>query len=119
VVAFYNRTGHAIAYVDEDGESIYLFNGKPVAYLAQDVIYGYNGHWLGWMLNGWVYDTRGRTEFFTDSATGIPATSLRAIPPLRAIRGIKPLKPIRSIPPIHSLRSANWSEKSGESFFEA
>src|SRR5437870_4356594 len=64
---FYDSSGHAVAYIDDDGESIYLWNGQPVAWVDGDSIYSYSGHYLGWLQNGWVWDLTGRAVFFTDS----------------------------------------------------
>jgi hypothetical protein len=33
---FYDKSGSAIAYLNEDGESIYLYRGDPVAWLSGD-----------------------------------------------------------------------------------
>ena len=33
MLTFYNRNGTAIAFLDEDGMSIYLYNGFPAAWL--------------------------------------------------------------------------------------
>lgn len=52
IVTFYDRKGKAIAYINDNGESIYLYNGKPVAWLSEDSIYSYNK--ISWMVPRWV-----------------------------------------------------------------
>ena len=68
---FYNRSGSAVAYLDNDAKSIYLFNGLPVAWLSGDRVYGYNGRYLGWYQTGWVYDRSGHPALFTGGASAV------------------------------------------------
>ena len=42
-MTFYDINGRAVAYRD-DGESIYLFTGEPVAYIYGNLVYTYNGY---------------------------------------------------------------------------
>lgn len=44
-MTFYDSHGKAIAYLHDDGIHIYLFNGRPVAYLYGDAVYG-KCNWL-------------------------------------------------------------------------
>lgn len=39
-MTLYDRNGTPAAYIDSDGEHIYLFDGKPAAYLNEDAVYG-------------------------------------------------------------------------------
>ena len=68
---FYGRSGNAIAYT-EDGVHIYLFSGKPVAYLDGESVYSFGGRHLGWYLDGWIWDNHGYAVLFTEEATGGP-----------------------------------------------
>lgn len=47
-MTLYDRNGTPAAYIDSDGEHIYLFDGKPAAYLNEDAVYGL-GHPV-WMV---------------------------------------------------------------------
>src|SRR5688500_10727496 len=47
--ALYDNGGHAIAYVDADGTSIYLFDGSAVGWIDQVDVYAYSGRYLGWI----------------------------------------------------------------------
>ena len=40
-MTLYDRNGTPAAYIDSDGEHIYLFDGKPAAYLNEDAVYGF------------------------------------------------------------------------------
>lgn len=50
------RPSEAVAYIDADDElTIYLWGGKPVAYLERDTgnefhVYGFSGKHLGWFV---------------------------------------------------------------------
>ncbi|WP_405230120.1 4-fold beta flower protein [Lentisalinibacter sediminis] len=43
VDTLYNSSGRAIAYIDDDSQSIYLYSGKPVAWISDDAVYAYSG----------------------------------------------------------------------------
>lgn len=62
VMTFYDSHGKLIANSD-NGEDIYTFNGKPVAYLSDNKVYGFNGHHLGWFEKGWIRNKSGRCVF--------------------------------------------------------
>ena len=55
---FYSSNGHPIAY-SEDQKILYLFSGKPVAYLHCELVYAFNGTQLGRYEKGWVRDLKG------------------------------------------------------------
>jgi hypothetical protein len=49
-IDFYNSGGKAVAYISaDDNLTIYLWSGKPCAYLDDGDIYGFNGKHLGLM----------------------------------------------------------------------
>ena len=114
-MVFYNRNGIPIAY-DEDG--IYLFSGRPVAYIYQDTVFNYSGKQLGWFSNGWIRDLSGRCVFFSDNATGFgPLKPLKRVIPKKALKMLKPLKGVRQVKHVRALDSMAWSPLSGEVFF--
>lgn len=117
MVEFWNIEGRPIAYVDDDGESIYLWDGMPVAWLEGDAIYAYSGRFLGWFVDGWVRDIDGDVVFFTDNAQGGPVKPVRQVRPVRGVRGVRPIRGVREIRPIRAVRSLNWSAHSDESWF--
>ena len=51
----YDISGRAVAYCD-DGAHIFLFSGKPLAYLTGRSVYSFQGRHLGWFGDGWVRD---------------------------------------------------------------
>jgi hypothetical protein len=46
-IALFNKHGKPVAYIAEDGETVYLWDGRPVAYLSDDKVYGWNGRQVG------------------------------------------------------------------------
>ena len=44
---YFDSKGTAVAYFDDD-ETLYLWSGKPVAYMDEDSLFGFNGKHLGW-----------------------------------------------------------------------
>lgn len=114
----YDSSGRAHSYVDDGGEHIYTYSGTPVAYIRDDAVYGFNGRYLGWIQNGWFYDTRGRPAFFTEGASGGPVRPVRAVRPVRGVRAVRPVKSVRQVRPVRSMRPSSWSSLSGDGYFE-
>jgi hypothetical protein len=72
-ISLYNSNGNAVAYIaTEDDNTIYLWNGKPVAYLFSDGddihVYGFNGKHLGWYMDGIIRDHKGDVVGFEKGA---------------------------------------------------
>lgn len=115
-ITFYNRGGVPTAYC-EDGIHIYLFNGKPVAYIHKDSVYNYSGAYLGQYKNGWILDTKSCHVFFTEEATGGPMKPLKKLRPLKSLKQLKPTKGLKQSKPLSPSRSLSWSSNSSASFF--
>lgn len=114
-MTFYNRYGSPIAYEDN---GIYLFNGKPVAYIDNTAVYAYNGKQLGWFENGWIRDLSGNCVLFTRNATGFgPLKPLTKIEPIKSVKKIKPVPHIKQVRRVRSVDRMSWSPLSGEVFF--
>lgn len=113
----YSSSGQAVAYIDVDGQSIYLYNGTPVAWISDDSVYSYSGHYLGWFENGWFYDTSGMPAFFTDHSSGGPTRPARAARPARGARSARPARAARQARPARPARSLSWSKHSNSGYF--
>ena len=113
---FYDSNGTPIAYSD-DGEHIYTFDGRPVAYLSQDSVYSFSGAHLGRFETAMIRDNDGEVALFTEGATGGPPKPLRQLKPLKGLKQLKPLKGIKELQPLRPLPSSSWSRLSGEKFF--
>lgn len=118
-MVFYNSRGNAIAYLDDDGETIYLFSGEPVAYLPGDnTIYGFNGKHFGWFEDGWIRDLDGCCVFFTEGATGSgPMKPMKHIKPMKHMQRMKPIKHMRHMKKMKHMNTLSWSRLSGIEFF--
>ena len=66
-ITIYDKKGKTCAYIaTDDTNTIYLFNGKPVAYIDDENIYAFNGKHLGWFKRKRVmYDREGLRIGFT------------------------------------------------------
>jgi len=118
MMTLYNRKGQAVAYIADDGQSIYLYGGKPVAWLSGEAVYSYGGRYLGWLQNGWVWDRSGYASFFTNEAHGGPVKPARQARPARGARGARPARGAREARPARPTRQISWSRVSDEQFFE-
>ncbi len=91
----FGEDGVPAAFIDRtDENTIYLWEGKPVAYLVKNgpdiCIYGFNGDNLGWFEQGIVWDKSGRAVGFVEGA--IVKTTKPGAP-----RGAKSFKPFKAL----------------------
>ena len=65
--SLFDKKGFAVAYLAADyHNTIYLWDGSPVAYLYEDIhIYGFNGRHLGWFMDDILYNNNGERIGFT------------------------------------------------------
>lgn len=70
--SLFNKNGKPVAYIAADGETIYLWDGRAVAYLIEDKVFGWNGRQLGWFANGTLFDIYGLRAGFIKSKSPIP-----------------------------------------------
>ena len=96
-IIIYDKKGKTCAYIaTDDMDTIYLFNGKPVAYIDDENIYGFNGKHLGWFIRKRViYDKEGLRIGFT--SISCPATTL--IEPEKSAKQVKPVKSVKVAAP--------------------
>jgi hypothetical protein len=113
---FYDKNGEPIAYT-EDGIHIYLYSGKPIAYLSGNSLYNYEGSHLGWFVGGWIRDHNGDCVYFTDQTKGGPIKPICGIKPIKGIKEIKPIKGVKEIQPVRPVKSNSWAKIKGNSFF--
>lgn len=109
-ISLFDSEGTATAYIAEE-LTIYLWSGKPVAYLEKDDeggfhIYGFNGNHLGWFVGGIVRDHKGK-------AVGAVKKAFAAGTKFEPFKGFKQFKPFKSFPkfaPFRPFFSNDWSD---------
>lgn len=119
-VTLFDSKGNARAYIDYDEkETIFLWNGKPVAFLNNDgsdvCVFGFNGNFLGWYEDGIIRDKNGDAIGVRKGAVNM----VTSIEPIKGIQEITPIRPITSITPIKPFFSNNWSSKSLTEFLHS
>lgn len=115
-IDFYSKTGKPIAYT-EDGEHIYTFSGRPVAYLNEDAVYSFSGQHIGWFEDGWLRDIKGKCVFFTNTASGGPVKPVKHVKPIKGVKHVKPVKGVKNIKSVKAVKSLSWSSLSSEQLF--
>jgi hypothetical protein len=117
-ITFYNQKGKPTAYTSDE-EHIYLYSGRPVAYLSNDSIYSYSGKHLGRFGKGWIRDNRGKCVFFTPEASGSgPVKPIRGVLPVKGVKGVRPVKSVKQTRPSKPVDSLSWSALSSDAFFD-
>jgi hypothetical protein len=114
-ISLFNKNGKPVAYIADDGETIYLWDGRPVAYLSEDRLYGWHGRQLGWFSNGTVFDIYGLRIGFIKSKSPI-ATEME---PLKAQKYLKPAKGEKQSQIIKPILCYGYSIKNLENLLEA
>jgi hypothetical protein len=112
-IDFYDHTGRPVAYTD-DGENIYLWGGRPVAFLSDDRVYSFSGRFVGWFWDGWIRDRYGDCVLFTSEATGGPAKPALQSRPARDAQQARRERGTQQAPPARPAPSANWSKSTFE-----
>jgi hypothetical protein len=115
--ALYDSHGQATAYVDNDGTSIYLYDGSAVGWIDNVDVYAYSGRYLGWMQEGWLFDRVGNRAFFTDATKGGPTKPARSARPARADRAARRVRGTKETKPARPVCALSWAPSSGVSYF--
>lgn len=113
---FFDKSGRPVVYC-ADGEHLFLWSGKPVAYLSSGRVYSFSGRILGWFEDGWLYDLRNRPALFSKDAVGGPMKPLRRMTPMKAMRSMLPMKSMKSMTPLRPVKSMSWSPVANVGYF--
>lgn len=112
-ISLYDSDGEAGAYIDfgEDA-TIFMWDGTPVAFLEKDgsdvCVFGFNGSFLGWYIDGIVYDKKGYAVGAKKGATSM----ITKIERIKGIQKITPIRPVTPITPIQPILKSSWSSTS-------
>lgn len=115
-ISLFDSTGTATAYIAEE-LTIYLWSGKPVAYLEKDDaggfhIYGFNGKHLGWFVGGIARDHKGNAVGAVKEAF---ATATK-FEPFKSFKQFKPFKAFKAFAPFRPFFTKEWSDISFKLF---
>lgn len=106
-ITLFGPKGDPKAYIATDEENtIYSFDGRPLAYLDQDNIYGFNGHHLGWFEDGIVWDHKGLRTGFTSST----CPAFTKFEPFKGFKRFKPFKNFKRFAPFKPFKSLSQSK---------
>ncbi|MCP9751200.1 4-fold beta flower protein [Ferruginibacter sp. HRS2-29] len=116
-ISLFNSQGIAVAYVDTDDDdlTIYLWSGKPVAYISDNNIYGFNGKHLGWWVKGVIRDHEGDAVGATKAASSMNTE----YEPYKSYKEYKPYKSYKEYAPYKPYWSTSWSNTSFKMFLLA
>jgi len=101
-------------YLREGENSVFLWDGRAIAYLYGHHIYGFSGLHLGWFINGVVYDPEGKRIGFTSSTAPLPAAQA---PPKAKKQALSKMEPKQEAPPLPDLGFTS-SEEDFEAFLK-
>lgn len=113
-ISLFDSKGAPVAYVDTDDDdlTIYLWAGKPVAYVSGDNIYGFNGKHLGWWEKGIIRDHDGNAVGVTKEA----ASMYTQYEGYKGYKQYKPYKAYKQYAPYKPYFSMSWSSSSFKMF---
>ena len=98
----FDKNGEAVAYICEDyHNSIYLWDGSPVAYLFnEEHVFGINGRHLGRFINDIIYNDKGERIGFTSNTCPVAV----AKEPIKSEKyPMDEIRPRWSVPPMPNL----------------
>ena len=110
----FNKNGKPVAYIADDGETIYLWDGRAVGYLSEDKVFGWNGRQLGWFDNGTIFDIYGLRTGFIKSKSPIPTE----MEPLKPPKQVKPPKAERQSQVLKPVMCYGYSSRTLEDILE-
>ncbi|MBW8684610.1 4-fold beta flower protein [Chitinophaga rhizophila] len=113
-IALFNKDGKAIAYIATDDEEmpVFLYNGKPVAYITKDNVYGYNGKHLGWYDKGVIRTHEGKIIATTKDAS----SQYTQYEPYKNYKQSKPYKSYQHTAPYKVYAQSGWTAEGFEAF---
>lgn len=106
-ITLFDADGNPVVYIVPDDENtIYLWSGKPVAYLDGENIYGFNGKHLGWFEDGIIWDHKGNSVGFIKSRLPVFAK----FEPFKAFKQFKSFKSFKEFAPFKPFKSTSISK---------
>ncbi|MDP4004683.1 4-fold beta flower protein [Methylobacterium sp. NEAU K] len=110
MIEYFDKSGRPTAFCDS-GTDVYLWNGRPAAFIHDDVVFAFTGQAIGRVTDGWICDLAGDRLLFEYDAVGGPPKPERQ---KRSAVGARARKPTRH-PPVdvstHAAPSLSWSDR--------
>ena len=113
-VTLFNKNAKPVAYIGEDGEAVYTWDGRAAAYLDDDKVFGWNGKQLGWFDNGTVFDIFGLRCGFIRSKSPVATP----VEPMKPGKHPKPARGPRQMPVSRPTLCYGFSNHSLEDLLE-
>ena len=114
---FYDAAGAGCCF-SPDNTTLYLWSGKPAAYVVNNVVYAFSGRHLGWFEAGWLTDRANKPALFTAEAGGGPRKpALQLMGPKPSQPQQIPLRAAAAQPPARPALSREWSPRASSSYF--
>jgi hypothetical protein len=102
----YDKSGKPLVYISDDiDKTIYLWEGKPVCYIYEDKLYGFNGKHLGWFVNGILYDNDGLRIGYTKNTCPC-VTSVQSVKSVKSVKHVKSVRSVAHVKPVLSLSNS-------------
>lgn len=108
MIELFDRQGRAAAVCV--GQSIYLWDGTPVAYLLDDKVFAFSGRFIGWLMDGWIIDEDGKCLLFEPDAIRGPGKPQRQDKPAKGVFKAIPAKGELQAPSSHPVEFTEWSD---------
>ena len=108
MIEFFDRKGTATAFCD--GQSIYLWDGRPVAYLLDEKVFAFSGRFIGWLSDGWIIDEAGKCLLFESDAVRGPGKPPLQDRPVKSVPLGRPVRGALQAAPSRPAGSADWSD---------
>lgn len=109
--------GDPIAYIDDDKESVFFYDGTPIAWIAGNCLYTYRGRLLGWYYEGWIFGADGKCVLFGERAQPGATKPFRKNVGDRTDKTVCPSRSSRDTMRKRPIRASVWSGTSARAFF--
>jgi hypothetical protein len=110
-LTYHDRDGAAVAYLDDDNEHIYAFDGRPLGYVRGEHVYDFNGNFIAWNEHGWLRDADGHAMLSTNGSQGGPMKPFNQFEPFKGFKQFLPFRSFGQFAPFKPFYSYQWSDK--------
>jgi len=93
----FGRDGRCVAWLSDD--VVYGVGGRALAFVRQGNVIDFAGRHLGVFDDGWIRDHGGHAVAFRAGAGSGPVKPVRSVAPVRPVRAVTPVRPVASVPP--------------------